>query len=51
MTTPLFSKGGSAHKLEHYWRSEHRHLVSLLPFGEPIAVCRGHPFAHAAFAI
>ena len=28
-----------------------RQLVSLLPFGESIAVCRGHPFAHAAFAI
>ena len=32
-------------------RLEHRQLVSLLPFGEPIAVCRGHPFAYAAFAI
>jgi len=32
-------------------RLEHRQLASLLPFGEPIAVCRGHPSAHAAFPI
>jgi hypothetical protein len=32
-------------------RLEPRQLVSLLTFGEPIAVCRGHAFAQAAFAI
>ena len=26
-------------------------MASLLPFGEPIAVCRGHPLAQAALAI
>jgi IS30 family transposase len=29
MTTPPFSKGGSAHKLEHYWQSRYVMLAKV----------------------